>query len=130
MDRRFSVTVLQQLTRGCAIDADHTKYALDSQAKRDDIHIVNRRLAAIRGGDTKMTNHPNRRKAQIFSIFSQIDGVIADMMVSEGKATKIEQCDIPASALFDDDGRKAFFAIILPVKHLGEFNRRARDLRA
>lgn len=71
-----------------------------------------------------------RNKTEIYSIFGQIDGVIAQMMVDEGKATKIEQDMIPVTALFDDAGRRAQFAIVLPISRLGEYERRVRDLRA
>ena len=70
------------------------------------------------------------KKSEIYSIFGQIDGVVADAMCSEGKATKIEQRMIPATALYDDKGRKAQFAIVLPHEHLGECNRRVSDLYA
>lgn len=71
-----------------------------------------------------------RSKTEIYSIFGQIDGVVAETMVKEGKASKIEADMIPPSAMFDDAGRKAMFAIVLPTNLLGEFNRRARELRA
>lgn len=71
-----------------------------------------------------------RNKTEIFSIFGQIDGVVAEMMVEEGTATKIEQAMIPPSALFDEAGRKAQFAIVLPISRLSEYERRVRDLRA
>jgi hypothetical protein len=51
-------------------------------------------------------------------------------MVAEGKATKIAQDMIPPTALFDEQGRKAMFAIVLPNQHLGEYERRVRDLLA
>lgn len=71
-----------------------------------------------------------RSKTEVYSIFDQIEGVVAEMMVEEGKANKIEASMIPPSVLFDDAGRKAMFAIVLPTNLLGEFNRRARELRA
>ena len=71
-----------------------------------------------------------RSKTEIFSIFGQIDGVVAQMMVDEGKASKIDQDMIPPTALFDGEGRKAQFAIVLPTSRLGEYERRVRDLRA
>lgn len=71
-----------------------------------------------------------RSKTEIYSIFGQIDAVIAEAMVAEGKATKIEQSMIPPTALYDERGRKASFAIVLPIKLLGEFNRRVLELAA
>jgi hypothetical protein len=71
-----------------------------------------------------------RSKSEFYSIFGQIDGVVAEAMVAEGKATKIAQDMIPPTALFDEQGRKAMFAIVLPNEHLGEYERRVRDLLA
>lgn len=71
-----------------------------------------------------------RGKTDIYSIFGQIESVIADAMVAEKKANRIEQEMIPPTALFDDNGRKAMFAIVLPRAHLAEFERRVRDLRS
>lgn len=71
-----------------------------------------------------------RHKSEIFSIFGQIDAVIAEAMIAEGKATKIEQDMIPASVLYDETGRKAAFAMVIDVKMLGEYHRRVRDLAA
>lgn len=56
------------------------------------------------------------RKTEIYSIFGQIDAVVAAAMVAEGKATKIEQ-DV-----------KAQFAIVLPRAHLAEYERRVHQL--
>jgi hypothetical protein len=70
------------------------------------------------------------RSTEVYSIYGQIESVIADTMVKEGKATKIEQDMIPPSQLFDEDGRKAKFAIVIPRTNLSEFERRVRNLRA
>ena len=70
------------------------------------------------------------RQTDIFSIFSQIDSVVAEAMVAEGKANKIEQNFIPPTVLFDEHGRKAMFAIVLPREHLAEYERRVLDLSA
>lgn len=71
-----------------------------------------------------------KKRSEIYSIFGQIDGVIADALVTEGKANKIEQEMIPPTALYDEQGRKALFAIVLPTEHLGEYHRCVRDLYA
>ena len=70
------------------------------------------------------------KKSEIYSIFGQIDGVVADAMATEGKVTKIEQEMIPPTALYDEKGRKAQFAIVLPTEYLGEYHKRVRDLYA
>lgn len=69
-------------------------------------------------------------KSEIYSIFGQVDAVIAQAMVDEGKASKIEQEMIPPTALYDEAGRKAVFAIVLPRSSLAEYERRVRDLNA
>lgn len=42
-------------------------------------------------------------KINIFSVFGQIEGVVADMMAAEG-VRKIEPDLIPATVLFNDAG--------------------------
>jgi hypothetical protein len=76
----------------------------------------------------KMTTKSN--KTNVWSIFGQIDAVVAQMMVDEGKFNKIEGEDIPATAKFDELGRQAKFAVVVPAKHEAEFNKRVRDLAA
>jgi hypothetical protein len=67
---------------------------------------------------------------EVFSIFGQIESVVAKMMVDEGKAKLIELQDIPPSAAYDDEGRRAFFAILINRNNIGEFEYRIRDLAA
>jgi hypothetical protein len=76
-------------------------------------------------------------KTEIFSIFGQMDAVVAQAMVDEGKATKIEKDLIPEEVRFTPVGepgdirlREAQFAIALPRAHLAEYERRVRDLYA
>ena len=71
-----------------------------------------------------------RKQTEIYSIFGQIDGVVAEAMVQEGKRNRIAQHLIPATVLFDQEGRKAKFAIVVPPAYLGEFERRIRELAA
>lgn len=70
------------------------------------------------------------KRTQIYSIFGQIDAVIAEAMASEGKVHRIEPDMIPPIALFDGEGRKAHFAIIMPDEYLGEYHDRVAALRA
>jgi hypothetical protein len=70
------------------------------------------------------------KKTDIYSIFGQIDAVVAAEMVAEGKATRVEQSMIPPTVLFDENGRKAQFAIVMARDHLAEYERRVRDLYA
>jgi hypothetical protein len=71
-----------------------------------------------------------RQRSEIYSIFGQIDEVVAQSMVDEGKVTKIEPDMIPATMLFDDQDRRAKFAIVLPHAYLAEYEKRVRDLYA
>jgi len=68
-------------------------------------------------------------KINIFSVFGQIEGVVADMMAAEG-VKKIEADMIPATFLFNDAGVKAHCALILTPAQEREFDRRVAELRA
>jgi alkylation response protein AidB-like acyl-CoA dehydrogenase len=70
-----------------------------------------------------------KRRTEIYSIFGQIDAVVAEEMAAEGKVRRIEQNMIPPTALFDDQGRKAVFAIVMPDEYAGEFMDRVEKLR-
>lgn len=71
-----------------------------------------------------------RMKTEIYSVFGQIEGVVADAMAAEGKVHKIEQAAIPPTALFDDKGRKAHCALIMNRQEAAEFDRRVASLYA
>ena len=67
---------------------------------------------------------------EIFSIFGQIDAVVANAMIDEGKLVRIEPRLIPLTALVDRLGRQARFAVVVPQKFVREFHRRIDELRA
>jgi hypothetical protein len=71
-----------------------------------------------------------RKQTEIWSIFSQIEEVVAQAMVDEGVVNKIRPEDIPPTALYNDRGEKAKFAIVIQYPLIQEFNRRVADLRA
>lgn len=71
-----------------------------------------------------------RGKTTISSIFGQIEGVIADAMVKEGKVNRIEPDLIPPTARYDDQGRLAHCALVFTPDTEREFNRRVANLRA
>lgn len=73
-------------------------------------------------------SHPN--ETIIYSIFGQIESAVARVMLDEGKVRMIEARDIPLSAAFNDEGQRAYFAIIISRKYLGEFDYRVEQLRA
>lgn len=69
------------------------------------------------------------KSSHIFSIFGQIESVVADAMIAEKKLTRISAQDIPPTAAFDDAGRRAVFAVVVPAKVAAEFERRITALR-
>ena len=70
-----------------------------------------------------------KRTTEIYSIFGQIDSVIAAAMAAEGKVRRIEKDMIPPTARFNDAGQEAFFAIIMPNDYMGEYMDRVTALR-
>lgn len=71
-----------------------------------------------------------KMKTEIYSVFGQIEGVVADAMAAEGKAHKIERDMIPATALYDDKGRQAHCALVMNRQQSAEFDRRVAALYA
>jgi hypothetical protein len=71
-----------------------------------------------------------RQKTEIFTIYGQIEGVIALEMVGEMKFNKIERDHIPPGQAFNEHGHPALFAVVAPLRHLAEFERRVKALRA
>ena len=66
----------------------------------------------------------------VWSIYGQIEEVVARQMEAEGKMRFIYASDIPDSALYNKDGQRARFAVVVQRKYLGEFESRIADLRA
>lgn len=75
-----------------------------------------------------------RRGSKFYSIFGQIEEVVAEAMVAEGKARKIPAEQVPDEAAWSKDWQgkdiKAKFAIFMPVQRVPEFEERIRQLRA
>jgi hypothetical protein len=92
---------------------------LDCQARLDYV-------AGIEQGALAM----KRMKTEIYSIFGQIEGVIADEMSKSGKVRAIDWADIPEPMRFDDRGRRAHCALIMNRVEAAEFDRRVAALRA
>lgn len=69
-------------------------------------------------------------KTQIFSIFGQIETVVADAMAAEGLCRKIDRDMIPPTARFDDKGNVASCALVLSPELEAVFNRRVAELYA
>lgn len=70
------------------------------------------------------------RETRIFSIFGQIEGVVAQAMAKEGKGRIIPQREIPDTARFNEHGQMALFAYLCPGPHMDEFEDRIFDLRS
>jgi hypothetical protein len=68
---------------------------------------------------------------RICSVFGQIEGVVADAMVEEGKARYIPPEQIPISARYNDAGERAICALVFPSPGVeAEFDFRVEELRA
>jgi hypothetical protein len=71
-----------------------------------------------------------RGKTETFSVFGQIEAVIAEAMIEKYGLYRIPAADIPASVAVNDAGTRARFAVVMPTNLLPEFNRRVAELRA
>lgn len=71
-----------------------------------------------------------KMKTEIYSVFGQIEGVIADAMVAEGKASRIEPDMIPETVRWNDKGTKAHCALVMNRQESAEFDRRVAALYA
>ena len=79
-------------------------------------------------------NATMRKQTQIYSIFGQIECVVAEAMIAEGTCRKIPFDDIPISARYHrmPDGKDvaAKFALVIPSNLVNIFEKRILDLRA
>jgi hypothetical protein len=71
-----------------------------------------------------------RRKTEIFSIFGQIEAVVAEGMIEQYGLHRIDAKDIPETAAFNEAGQTARFAVVIPAERRTEFERRITELRA
>jgi len=72
----------------------------------------------------------SRTQSVTYSIFGQIEAVVAKAMADEGKGRIIEQKYLAGSTLYDDNGRIAQFAITFNHAYLQEFEDRIANLYA
>jgi hypothetical protein len=79
---------------------------------------------------TDETNAMKRSGTEVYSIFGQIEEVAADLLIEKGKANRIAAQDIPSTAMVNDMGQVAKFAIVVPREHIREFEETIRKLRA
>jgi hypothetical protein len=75
-----------------------------------------------------------RSRTDIYSIFGEIEAIVAEAMIQEGTVNRIPLEDIPISARYSrmPDGRdvQAKFAIVIPSNLVRVFEKRVLDLRA
>jgi hypothetical protein len=71
-----------------------------------------------------------RQQSEVYSIFGQIEAVVAEAMISEDKANRIELENIPVTVLMNDKGETAKFAVCVRGVYVQEFNERVARLRA
>lgn len=68
---------------------------------------------------------------QTFSVFGVCEATAAEIMLKDGRATrKIPVDEIPESALYNQFGNKALFAIMVPGERVPEFEKLCKELRA
>ena len=77
-----------------------------------------------------------RKRNQIISIFGEIDFIVAEQMMAEGKGIakmaptdSVSLDDIPESVRYNVHGQKVRMVIVVPPQHMKEFERRIEDLR-
>lgn len=72
----------------------------------------------------------SKKKTHIWSIFGQIDAVIARAMVEEGKFKELPYNTIPISQRFGDKGEIVELAVVVPQAYVLEYEERVAKLRA
>lgn len=70
------------------------------------------------------------KQTEIWSIYGQIESVVAQAMVDEGKFNKIEFEMMPPEQQFNEAGDRALFAVTVPAYRVQEYERRVAALRA
>lgn len=72
-----------------------------------------------------------RTSMQVFSIFGICEAAAAETMLKDGRATrKIPVEEIPESALTNEFGHKALFAVMIPGEQVQTFKDLCKELRA
>lgn len=72
-----------------------------------------------------------KKATTIFSVFGQIEGVVADAMCAEQPSIhRIEFENIPPSVRYNDAGVSAHCALVMTPEQERDYDRRVADLRA
>jgi hypothetical protein len=76
------------------------------------------------------------KRSQIISLFGEVEEIVANQMMAEGKdivkfapTEMVSLDDIPASTRFNHRGEKVRIVIVLAPQLRKEFERRVEDLR-
>jgi hypothetical protein len=69
-----------------------------------------------------------KKQTLIWSIFGQIDEIVAREMVKEGKFNQVPGSSIPESQKTSEEGFKVRIAVIVPVKYVKEYEERVKLL--
>ena len=68
------------------------------------------------------------KQAKWFSIYGQCEEAAARTMIKAGKASTLPL--LPGMAVDVETGRRAVMVLVVPAKHVKEFEEMCRDLRA
>jgi hypothetical protein len=68
------------------------------------------------------------KKTLIWSIYGQIDEIVARQMVEEKKFGQVRYTDIPKSERVSAEGHKVRIAVIVPAKYVDEYEQRVKAL--
>lgn len=106
-------------------------YCLYQNGTYQQVSAARQKLIDQRKEETPMPRtRRGKPQMQIYSIFGQCDMVAAEIMIKDGKIRKIPQDEIPDTALYNDDGHKAQFAVMVPPERQDEFNNLCAQIRA
>jgi hypothetical protein len=69
------------------------------------------------------------KPTEIWSIYGQIEAVVAREMVKEKKFNQIPYMTIPPNQHYNEQGQKIQLAVVVPQKYIHEFIERVANLR-
>lgn len=88
-------------------------------------------LASVADLGTERVRRGRRTGAQVFSVFGVCEATAAEILLKDGRATrKIPVNEIPDSALYNEFGNKALFAVMIPGEQVPVFEKLCKELRA
>lgn len=71
-----------------------------------------------------------KQKSQIWSIYGQIEEIVARAMIVENKANQLPLGAVPETQLRNDQGEPIRLAVVIGGMHGHEFEERIRNLRS